>query len=84
MIKSRRLRWAVYIVRIGERMNAYRLLVEKPEGKKSLGRPGHMQVDTIKLDSREIGWGAMDWTDLALDMDQWRALVNTVMKILVP
>jgi hypothetical protein len=40
-------------------------------------------VDTIKINFREIGWDGMDWIDLALDRDQWRALVNTVMKLLV-
>jgi hypothetical protein len=41
-------------------------------------------VDNIKLDLREIGWDDMYWIDLAQDMDQWRALVNTVMNLLVP
>jgi hypothetical protein len=41
-------------------------------------------VDNIKIDLREIGWGGMDWIDLVLDRDQWRALVNTVMNLRVP
>jgi hypothetical protein len=56
----------------------------KPEGKRPLGRSGHRWVDNIKMDLREIGWGGMDWIDLAQDRDQWRALVNTVMNLLVP
>jgi hypothetical protein len=62
--------------------NAYRILVGKPEGKRPLERP--TWEDNIKMDLREIGWGGMDWIDLAQDRDQWRALVNTVMKLRVP
>jgi hypothetical protein len=68
----------------GEKRNAYRILVGNPEEKGPLGRPGHRWVDNIKIDLREIGWGGMDWIDLAQDRDQWRALVNTVMKLRVP
>jgi hypothetical protein len=66
------------------KMNAYRILVGKPKGKRPLGRPRRRWVDTIKMDLREVGWGCMDWIDLAQDMDQWRALVNTVMDLRVP
>jgi hypothetical protein len=62
-------------------MNAYRLLVGKPDGKGPLGRPRHRCVDNIKI---EIGWGGMDWIDLAQDRDQWRALVNMAMNLWVP
>jgi hypothetical protein len=41
-------------------------------------------VDNIKMDIREIGWGGMDWNDVAQDRDQWRPLVNTVMNFQVP
>jgi hypothetical protein len=58
--------------------------VGKPEGKRPLGRPRHRWVYNIKMDLREIGWGGMDWTDLAQDRDQWRALVNMVMNLRVP
>jgi hypothetical protein len=60
------------------------MLVGKPEGKRSLGRPRSRWVDNIKMDLREIGWGGMDWIHLTQDRDQWRTLVNTVMNICVP
>jgi hypothetical protein len=53
--------------------------VGKPEGKRPLGRPRHRWLDSIKMDLREIGWGSMDWVDMAQNRDQWRALLNTVM-----
>jgi hypothetical protein len=68
----------------GEKRNAYRILVEKPEEKRPLGRPRGRWVDNIKMDLREIGWDYRDWIDLAQDRDQWRALVNTVMNLRVP
>jgi hypothetical protein len=67
-----------------ETRNAYMILVGKPEGKRSLGRPKRRWVDNIKIDLREIGWDGMDWIYLAQDRDQWRALVNTVMNLRVP
>jgi hypothetical protein len=60
------------------------ILVGKPEGKRPLRRPNHMWMDNIKMDLREIGWDVTDWIHLAQDRDQWRALVNTVMNLLVP
>jgi hypothetical protein len=69
---------------MGEMRNAYRILVGNPDGKRPLGRPRRRWVDNIKMDLREIGWDCMDWIDLALDRDQWRALVNTVMNLRVP
>jgi hypothetical protein len=69
---------------MGEKRNAYRIFVGKLEGKKPLGRPRRRWGDNIKMDLREIGWGGMDWIDLAQDGDQWRALVNTVMNLRVP
>jgi hypothetical protein len=61
----------------GETRNAYKILVGKPEGKRPLGRPKRRWVDNIKMNLREITRGGVDWIDLAQDMDQWRALVNT-------
>jgi hypothetical protein len=83
MIKARRMRWAGHVARMGEKRNAYRILVGKPAGKRPLGRPRRRWVDNIKMDLREIGWDRMDWIDLAQDRDQWRALVNTVMNLRV-
>jgi hypothetical protein len=68
----------------GVKRNAYRILVGKPEGKRRLRRPRCKWKDNIRIDLREIGWGGMDWIDLAHDRDQWRALVNTVMNLRVP
>jgi hypothetical protein len=65
IIKSRRMRLVGHIARMGEKRNACRLLVGKPEGKRPLGRPRCRWVDNIKIDLREIGWDGMDWIDLA-------------------
>jgi hypothetical protein len=69
---------------MGEKRNAYRILVGKPEGKGPLGKPRRRCVNTIKMDLRELGWGDMDWINLNLDSDEWRALVNTGMNPRVP
>jgi hypothetical protein len=84
MIKSKRVRWAGHVARKGEKRNAYRILVGKPEGKRQLGRPRRRWVDNIKIDLREIGWDGIDWIDLTQHRDQWRALVNTVVKLRLP
>jgi hypothetical protein len=60
-----------------------RVLMGKPEGKRPLGRPRHRWEDGIRLDLREIGWGIVDWIQLAQDRDRWRAVVNTVMNLRV-
>jgi hypothetical protein len=78
------MRWAGYVTRMWENRNAYRILVGKPEAKRPLRRPRHRWDDNIGMDLREIGWGGMDWTDVAQDRNQWRALVNTVMNLPVP
>jgi hypothetical protein len=62
----------------------YRVLVEKPEGKRQIGRPRRRWEDNIKMDLQEIGCRGMDWIDLAEDRDRWRALVNAVMNLRVP
>jgi hypothetical protein len=62
---------------MGEKRNAYRLLVGKSEGKRPLGRSRRRWVDYIKRDLGEVGWGDVDWIDLAKDRNRWRALVNS-------
>jgi hypothetical protein len=79
MIKLRKIRWAGHVARM-EKRNSYRILVGKPEGKRPLERPRRRWEDNIRM---EIGWGGMDWIDLAQDRDQWRALVNTAINIRV-
>jgi hypothetical protein len=68
----------------GEKINAYRLLVEKPQGKRPLGRPRRRWVDNIRMDLGEVGWGDVDWIGLAKDRNWWRALVNSVLNLRVP
>jgi hypothetical protein len=69
---------------MGEKRNAYRILVGDPEGKRSLGRPRRRWVDNIKMALREIGWDGINWINLAQNRGQWRALVNAVMNLRVP
>jgi hypothetical protein len=69
---------------MGEKSNAYRKLVGNTEGKRPLERPRRRWVNNIRMDLREIGWGGTDWTDRAQDRNQWRGLVNTVMRLPVP
>jgi hypothetical protein len=83
MMKSRMMRWTAHAARMGTR-NTYRMLVGKPEGKRPLGRQKRKCVDNIKMDLREVEWVGMYWINLAQDRDQWRALVNTVMKLRGP
>jgi hypothetical protein len=78
------MRWAGHVARIGEKMNAYRILVGKPEGKRPLGRPRRRWVYNIKMDLREVGRDGRDWIDLGQDRDRWRAYVNAVMNLRVP
>jgi hypothetical protein len=78
------MKWAGNVARIGEKRNAYRILMGMPEGKRPLGRPRRRWMGNIKIDLREIEWDGMDWIDLAQNRDQWRALVNTAMNHRVP
>jgi hypothetical protein len=84
MIKSRRMRWTWHVACMRDKRNAYRILARNPEGIRSLGRRRRRWEDSIKMVLREIAWGDMDWIYLAQDRDCWRALVNTVMNLLVP
>jgi hypothetical protein len=61
MIKSRRMRWVGHVSRMGEKRNAYRILVGNPEGKRPLGRPMRRWVDNIKMDLGEMGWIGSNW-----------------------
>jgi hypothetical protein len=84
IIKSRTMRWAGHVARMGETRDVYRLLVGKPEGKRPLGRPRRRWIDNIKMDLLEIGLGVVDWIGVAQDRYRWRALVNSVMNLRVP
>jgi len=84
VIKSRRMRWAGHVARMGEGRGVYRILVRKPEGRRPLGRPRRRWEDNIKMDLREVGCGCVEWTELAQERDRWRALVSAVMKLRVP
>jgi hypothetical protein len=84
IIKSRMMRWAGHVARMGEKRNAYRLLVGKLEGEGPLGRPRRRWVDNIRMDLGEVGWGNVDWIGLAQVRNRWRALVNSVLNLRVP
>jgi len=79
------MRWVGHAARMGEGRGVCRVLVGgKPEEKRPLGRHRFRWEDNIKMDLQEVGWGGMDWIDLAQYRDRWRALVNAVMNIRVP
>jgi hypothetical protein len=84
VIKSRRMRWAGHVTRMGEGRGVYRVLVWRPERKRPLGRPSHRWEDNIKKDLREIGIDGANWIQLAQDRIRWRAFVSTVMNRRVP
>ena len=83
VIKSRRMRWARYVARMGEERGVYRVLLGKPEGRRPLGRPRRRWVDNIRMDLQEVGCGYMDWIGLAQERQRWRTLVSTVMNVRV-
>ena len=84
VVKSRRMRWAGHVARMGEKRGVCRVLVRKPEGKRPLGRLRRRWEDNIKMDLQEVGCGGLDWIELAQDRDRWWALVNAVMNLRVP
>ena len=84
VVKSRRMRWAGYVARMGEDRVVHRVLVGKPEGKRPLGRPRRRWEDNIKMDLQEVGGCRGDWMEMAQDRDGWRALVGTVRNFQVP
>jgi hypothetical protein len=83
MIKSKRIRFAGHVARMGEKRNEYRLLVGKTEEKRPLERLTRRRMDNIKMDLGEVGWGDADWNGLAQDRDKWRARVNSVTNLWV-
>ena len=83
VIKSRKMRWAGHVASMGERRDLYRILVGKPEGKRSLGRHRRRWEDNIMMDLQEVGCEIMDWIQLAQDRDRWMAVVNFIMNIRV-
>jgi hypothetical protein len=84
MIKSRKMRGTKHVARMGEKRNAYSILVGTLEGKRQLGRLRHRCVDNIKIDLRLIEWNGMNWINLAQNRGQWKALANTVVNLLFP
>jgi transcription termination factor 2 len=84
VVKSRRMRWAGHVARMGEDRWVHRVLVGKPDGKRPLGRPTRRWEDKIKIDLQEVGGGRGDCMELAQDRDGWRALFGTVRNIRVP
>ena len=84
VVKSRRMRWAGHVARMGEDRVVHRVLVGKPEGKRPLGRPRRRLEDNIKMDPQEVVGGRGDWMELAQERDGWRALVGTVRNFRFP
>jgi len=84
VIKSRRMRWAGHVARMGEERGVYRMLVGKPEGRRPLERPRHRWVDNIRTDLQAVGCVYMNWIGLAEDRDRWRTLVSAVMNLRIP
>jgi hypothetical protein len=78
------MRWAGHVARMGEKRNVYKLLVERPKGKRLLGRPRRRWIYNIKMDLLQIGLSVVDWIGLAQDRYRWTALVNSVMNLRVP
>ena len=84
VIKSKRMRWAGHVARMGEKMGVYWVLVGKPEGRRPLGRTRRRWVDNIRMDLQKVGCGYMDWIGLSQDRDSSRTLVSAVMNLRVP
>ena len=84
VVKSRRMRWAGHVARMGEGRVVHRVLVGKPEGKRPLGRSRRRWEDNVKMDLQEVGGSCGDWMELAQDRDRWRALVVTMRNLRVP
>jgi hypothetical protein len=78
VVKSRRMKWAGHVARMGEERVMHMILVGKPEGKRPLGRPRHRWEDNNKMDVQEVGGDRGDWIQLAQVRDGWRVLVSMV------
>ena len=78
------MRWEGFVARMGNGRAVYRILVGKPEGKRPPGRSKCRWEGNFKMDLQEVGWGGMDWIDLAQDRDMWQTLTNMVMNLSVP
>jgi hypothetical protein len=81
--KSRKMRWAGNVARMGDSRGTYRVLVWRPERKSTIGRPSRRWEDNFKINLQEVGWG-MDWIDMVQNRVRWWALVNAVMNLRVP
>jgi len=81
---SRRMRWTGHAAHIGERRGAYTVLVAKPEGKRPLAGPRYRWEDNTEMDLQEVECGDVDWIDLALVRDMWRAIIIIVMNLRIP
>ena len=84
VIKSKRMRWAGHVARMGEERGVYRVLVGKPEGRRPPGRPRRRCVDNIRMDLQEVGCRYMDWIGMAQNRDSWRTLLSAVINLRVP
>jgi hypothetical protein len=82
-IKSRRMRWARHVARMGEERKLYKILVGKPQGKRPLGRLRRRWEDGIRMNLMETGLEGVDWIRLAQDRERWRAVVSVVMNLRV-
>jgi hypothetical protein len=84
VIKSRRMRWAGHVARMGEWMGVYMVLVGRLECKRPLRKPRRRWEDNIMMDLREVGIDGANWIQLAQDKVRWRPFVNTVINLRVP
>jgi hypothetical protein len=84
VIKSRRMKWAEHVARMGEGRGVYRVLVGRSEYKRPVGGPRRKCEDNIKIDLRDTEIDGANWLRLAQNRIQWRAFVNTVMNLRVP
>ena len=84
VIKSRRLRWAGHVARMEKSRSAFKMLTDRPTGKRRLGRPRRRWEDNIRMDLEEIDINAGNWVDSAQGRNYWRALVNAALNLRLP